>query len=238
MKTIFTSYLLLIPYFAFMQIKSPNEELFNNPPKTLFPIDKSVTKLSWSSIVANHYFYFSATGSKNLVGDTSQISVNECVKPIFGAVYNWVYPLGYNGAREYPSLYNKDTYISIVKKFYQSPSSQKTLYNWIKPFYVEAYKLLPAWKKKIYKDMLKHLKKYIKEFNYTAELKRYEDSKILYKPNSNAPTPSFTYMGPKGIRGKFGVIEAFVFRRIHNKDLTLEQMSQWANTIEKDFNLK
>ncbi len=230
-------FLLLIPCFAFIQqLQSPNEGKFSQPPKTLFSIDKSITKFSWTTLVANHYDYFSSK-AKNREGDTTQLAVRECVASMFGAVNGWVYPLGYNGARDYPSLFKKDTYISIVKKFYSSPKAQIALYNWIKPTYMDAFKQLPKWKKRIYKDMLAHLKKYINEFNYNAELKRFEDSKTIFKPNSTSPTPSFTYMGPKGLRGSYGKMEAFVFRRIYNKDLTLEQIKQWVNTFEKDFNL-
>ena len=58
--------------------------------------------------------------------------------------------------------------------------------------------------------MLKSAKLYVASFNYNEELKILKEKPSL-----------FIYTGPKGKRGDFGRMEAFIFRRIHNGDMTL-----------------
>lgn len=73
--------------------------------------------------------------------------------------------------------------------------------------------------------MVQYAKKYLSNFNYNEELKVFKSE------------PSrFVAFGPKGKRGNYRRMEAFIFRRIHNKEMTLVQMKMWVDIIQKDLN--
>lgn len=72
--------------------------------------------------------------------------------------------------------------------------------------------------------MLKHAKKYVFIFDYEAELAVFR-KKEKY----------FNYSGPNGYRGEFGRMEAFIFRRVNNNEMTLQQISGWIDILQKDL---
>lgn len=183
-------------------------------PKELHKIDSVSVKLNWNGIVEEHYSYFFSKNDINPKRPDTALATRELTQAAFGGVSGW----------ERSGFWK--SYNNVVKPFYRSPAIRMALYKWIKPYYEEAFKELPDWKKKVYKDMVNHAEQYVKHFNYQQELKCYNDS------NRKG---DFVYMGPKGKRGNFGRMEAFIFRRIHNKEMTLLQISQWVAIIKKDI---
>lgn len=198
---------------------------FGTVPKELPKIDTSLTELSWQRIVKSHYAIFA--DKDTFRNETGSIATRDLTVAMFGSVWGWYYS-DYNGG-EYHSLKGSFRqpvfYNNIVKKFYKSSTQQIALYKWVKPFYIDAFKNLPEWKKNIYKQMLKHLKKYLMEFDYNAEL-------ILF----NKKDSQWELIGPKGRRNyDFRRLEWYVFRRVHNGDLTVQQMLKWVNILQKDL---
>ncbi len=191
---------------------------FGTPPKELPALDTSVTSLTWNTIIEAHFDY---------LRDTT-LHEPYIVQATFGGVSGWAGP-SYEDQqnKKYGKgyLFEPKIYNFLVKKFYKSPVQQSALYKWTKPYYLEAFKKLPYYKKQMYRDMVKHAKKYIAEFNYKSELE-------IYKKYPNF----FHCKSPKGgHRGRFGRMEAFIFRRVHNHDMTLQQMLNWINIIQKDI---
>ena len=208
--------LLALTSFAFVIKQSLP---LGSPPKELPAIDTSLTKLTWNSIVEAHYKVFS---NDYKYSADSSIATRELTVAIFGAISEWA---EYNKQNLPNGFRNPLVYKMIVKKFYNSPNVRLAIYKWVKPFYIEAFKKLPSWKKNIIRRMLKHAKLYISQFDLIAETKVLKESKR-----------DFWYHGPKGKRGDFRRMEAFIFRRVYNKDMTLEQMLAWVDIIQKDIN--
>ncbi len=199
---------LLIIVFSFGYILK--EKLQLGPiPKELPSIDTSITKLTWPIIVEEHHKYFANDYAYS--GDSS-IAARELNRNMFGSVYGWT------------NIFHKEIYNSIVIKFYNSPKAWWALYKWSKPMYIETFKKLPDWKKSVYRRMLTHAKKYTAEFNYNAELK-------VYRKNPE----KFLFDGINGKRGDFKNMETFIFRRIYNRQMTLQQVRQWIDILQKDL---
>ncbi|MES2515858.1 MAG: hypothetical protein V4580_17015 [Bacteroidota bacterium] len=187
-------------------------------PKGLPLIDSAATGLTWRILVNEHFGYLNNPGLYSDENDSLNYSARVLTGAMFGAVYGW-YPA--TGKR----MRDPATKKRLTNQFYQSEAQQKILYNWIKPYYIEAYKKQPAWKKKIYADMLTRIETYLAGFNYAKELKTlhaYPGSTIEKAPVKSA-------------YGNFAKAEQFIFRRIYYKDMTLEQLRKWAKIIRKDF---
>jgi hypothetical protein len=187
-------------------------------PKGLPVIDSAATGLTWRILVNEHFGYLRDPGFYHDGDDTLNYSARVLTGAMFGAVYGWFPPTG-KGLRDI------ETKKRITGQFYKSETKQKILYNWIKPYYIEAYKKQPAWKKKLYNDMLTRIETYLAEFNYAKELKTlraYPGSTIEKAPIK----PAY---------GNFARAEQFIFRRIYYKQMSLEQLRQWAKIIRKDF---
>lgn len=112
----------------------------------------------------------------------------------------------------------------VSKAIYKSSKVRRALYNWVKPVYLAQFKALSEERKKIYLDMLDHAESYLKTFDYQAELKVFKEFPLY-----------FCYKGPKGHRGDFGRMEAFIFRRVHRKELSIAVMQAWVRIIKKDL---
>jgi hypothetical protein len=206
---------LMINLCGFMQ----QTQLFvGAAPKGLAAIDSAATGLTWRILVNEHFGYLNNPGFYNDGDDTLNYSAKILTGAMFGAVYGWFPPTG-------KRMRDPETKKRITVPFYKSEAQQKLLYNWIKPYYIEAYKKQPAWKKKIYSDMLTRVETYLAEFNYNNELKTlhaYPGSTIEQAPIKSA-------------YGNFAKAEQFIFRRIYYKQMTLQQIRKWAKTIRKDF---
>ena len=218
----FWTIFLVVIAFAFTQQTTLQ---FGNVPKELPKIDTSLTELSWQRIVKSHYDIFA--NKDTFRKRTGSEATRDLTVAMFGSVWGWFYS-DYNGGKYHPlknSLRQPVFYNSIVKKFYKSSTQQQALYKWVKPFYIEAFKNLPEWKKNIYRQMLEHIKKYLMEFDYNAELTLFNKKASLWEE-----------IGPKGRRNyDFRRLEWYVFRRVHNGDLTVQQMLKWVGILQKDL---
>jgi hypothetical protein len=207
---------IFIVLLSFLNLAIAQDQTLDlgTPPKELPEYDTAAVKLSWNEIVKEHYGYFAnhyiyaKGGSKR---DTI-MTIRNATMAIFGGIYGWQ-----------KSGFWK-SYDKIVKPFYKSRTVQRALYDWIKSEYWEAYLNLPDWKKKIYKDMLIHAKEYVSSFDYDIELKILEESERF-----------FIYNGPNGRRGDYRRMEAFIFRRVHKKEMTIQEISYWISVLEKDL---
>ena len=224
-------WIILIGLTALAFIQQPF--LLSKPvPKKLPKIDSSLTELTWPRIVNSHYLYFAVEDNYYSLGEDTSESAREITVSTFGSVWGWTYkenPNEPNTTHSLPikgSIYQPAVYNSIIRTFYKSNSSQIALYKWVKPLYINAYKKFPEWRKNVFRRMLVHAKKYISEFNYEAELGWYKKDPFR-----------FSIIGLNGgDRGEFRRLELFVFRRVHNGDLTLKQMLSWVNILQKDIN--
>ncbi|MCT4622137.1 MAG: hypothetical protein N4A46_00845 [Schleiferiaceae bacterium] len=184
---------------------------FGKAPSLLANLDS--LPLSWKemaeshiSILASHHFFVNG-------GTPQDTFYNQR-----HATMNTFYVYGQN--RKFFWKY----YENIAVPFYQSRTVQSKFYEWAKPEYLRAYNQLPPWKKKIFIQMLNHAKSYLSNFDYEAELEKFNES----------PT-RFCYWGPNGRRGNYGRLEAFIFRRVHNEHMSTKDMQYWANRITKDL---
>jgi hypothetical protein len=216
MTRTFLLIILILISFAFV---SKQTFQLGKEPKKLPKIDIALTPLTWTRIVNEHLKYF--IDDYSYESDSEGYKAYVITSRMFGSIYGWRL-VDSNYVQH--GLFQSSVYQTLVKPFYKSTSAQKALYQWVKPIYIDEYKKFPPWKKSIFKNMLIHAKKYISEFDYAAELKIYREF-----PNSLA------YFGPKGYRGDYAKVEAFIFRRINNGDMTIKQMLEWIDILQKDI---
>lgn len=102
------------------------------PPKEILYFDTAATKINWNKIVETHLKDFSE--DYILEEDTFGYTIRTYTQKMFGGVY----------FREF-----WDSYGEIVKPFYKSELIRISFYQWVKPYYIDAFKKLPQWKKEM-----------------------------------------------------------------------------------------
>jgi hypothetical protein len=207
----------LLVFFSFSFVLQQTLTL-GKKPKALPQIDTTLTNLTWQSIVEDHYKNFTGW----IADSTYDYRTSQITKHIFSAVYGWYDYDDKN--KKFVGFWDRKVYNAIVKPFYHSQKQQMALYKWIRPSYINSFKSFPQWRKTIFINMLADAKKYIAEFDYEGELKILNET-----PNR------FAEYGPKGLRGDYHNMEIWIFRRVNNGDMTLEQMSQWVEIFEQDL---
>ena len=215
--------LLTIATLAFAQETALQ---LGNAPKELPTIDPSLSELTWQRIVKSHYTIFASQDS--FLDDTSSFATKQLVVAMLGCFWDCHYKDDLADFSKFGELLeNPTSYNKIIKSFYKSPSQQQALYKWVKPFYLDAFKKLPKWKKEICKQMLAYAKNCLLEFDYDAELLLLSKDRIRWED-----------VGPKEQRiFDFRRIDWFIFRRVHNGDLTVQQMLDWVNVLQQDIDL-
>lgn len=212
----------LICFLIVLSFKFQNNIILSKPPQKLNKIDTSLTNLNWNLIVEYHHNNFKKEGWNKSNGSDSASKIRSFVVDVFQGDFLWY--VDHNKYKKKLTFRDKKFYNLIVKPFFKSQEQQRLLYNWIKPLYIESYKNLPQFKKDALDLMLKHSKSYLNSFDYNSELAVYKKS-----------PETFYHVGPKGKRGTFRLIEAFIFRRINNKEMTKLQILNWVNTIQKEI---
>jgi hypothetical protein len=113
------------------------------------------------------------------------------------------------------SLRDKFIY-EVAGVIFRNPFLREITYDWVRPYYSDAFDALSYTFQIQYIEILRNSKAYLDGFDYNnelADLKKNED----------------------GFARQKGKINAFIFRRIHNKQMTLDECSYWINKILKDF---
>lgn len=109
-------------------------------------------------------------------------------------------------------------------------------YQWLSPYYKETFLKLTPESQQIYLEALTHAQEYLLTFDYKKELAYLEKIKaenLKEDPECADPTYGFAYSGPDG-KTKFRKVEAFIFRRVHNHDMTVERLKKWADILMSD----
>lgn len=121
---------------------------------------------------------------------------------------------------------NKSFVAEVINKIYAS-KTQELIFNWAMPKVKEAFFALPEKNQEIYVRILDYTKKYLENFDYNKELTYLNN---LRKENKEG---NFTGKDPDGKYNDYRKIDAFVFRRVNNRDLTAKEMLDWTNKIEE-----
>jgi hypothetical protein len=182
-------------------------------PAALPRIDTSFNGLTWQQIINEHFRSFSYRGK---IGECRRLT-----EPTFAISYESL-ESDYTEKKE-------RFYSSVVKKLYQTPAAQKALYYWVKDHYLKAWKTLPEMQKNCYEEMLRYAKSYLDSFDYKGELECYN------REMKREPGFWFAFTGPKGKRGPYGHMEAFIGRRLFRKEMTLAQMKGWVKIAIADL---
>jgi hypothetical protein len=121
----------------------------------------------------------------------------------------------------YPKPYSnyKKFYAQVMQPIFKNATLREVFYSWAAPHYKRIFKLLPVNAQKMYIDILNDLIVFLKTYDYNAELKYYEKlvknkDEYSFATTANPENKNATYQNcPRNL-------STFVFRRIHNGDLS------------------
>jgi len=104
---------------------------------------------------------------------------------------------------------------ALKKLFFQNKSFYESLYSVCMPLYQDAVGQMSTYEVERLMDVLKSGLRYIKDFN--AEKEQADENRL------------------DNFAGNKGKLNAFIYRRIINKELTLEECTYWLHKIYKDL---
>lgn len=191
-------------------------------PKGLPEIDTAITHLTWTKIVTSHHSALEYKPYRPY--DTAMEVRRELYVAAFGSVNAWweePWPVTDSSKHNFR---NKAVYEQFAGQFYKSKKLRNLIYEWIKPYYVDTYKKMPEWKKKMYRELLFETKNYVHHFNYDAALNNYNRRGLPIDPTYKTTSSGASYR-----------MESWVFRRVHNKQLTRKEIEYWADRMIKDL---
>lgn len=131
----------------------------------------------------------------------------------------------------YPKAHSnyKAFYAAIIKPAFSNAVYREALYDWIVPHLKTVLKKLPAAAQENYRIVLRQAIAYLKIDFYKKELAFYKKSNAGFVFGQDDKNKDKAYNDcPRDI-------SAFCFRRIHNGEMTREQILGYAERLLKDF---
>jgi hypothetical protein len=111
----------------------------------------------------------------------------------------------------------RDKFIKeVADVIFSNSALLEIIYEWVRPYYSDAFDALGYTFQIQYIDLLRNAKLYMDGFDYKKE---------LADLNKNE----------KEFANQKGKLNAFLFRRIHNKQMTIEECRYWIDKIINDF---
>jgi hypothetical protein len=117
----------------------------------------------------------------------------------------------------------KKFYAEILQPIFKNAALRETFYAWTAPNYKRIFKMLPSASQKLYLEIIDDALAFLKNYDYKKELKYYK--KLASKgqlenfaKQENPKNKDKTYQNcPRSL-------SAFIFRRIHNSEMTQAEL--------------
>jgi hypothetical protein len=191
------------------------------------------TGYTWENIlqVGLGVFY----DAPKLWSDSTQYHTDkEIVAQAFDNTHYQARALRYEIGITYPKKHSNYTkfYAEVMKPIFVNPALRESVYAWAAPQYKRIFKMLPANAQKLYLEIIGDVVAFLKTYDYAKELK-YHD-KLVKKGNiydfvllGNTKNKTAAYQNcPRSLA-------AFLFRRIHNGDLSQAELLDYATRFER-----
>ncbi|MCH2042968.1 MAG: hypothetical protein MK212_02420 [Saprospiraceae bacterium] len=158
----------------------------------------------------------------NTISNKKNIDLNSLAISVLSKItkehFNYVWWSGELDSKNYVQDLFADFYHystkSILLELLNDKKTLKSLYKAVRPQLKTIFKSLSTGEQKIYLDMIEEAKLYIRNFDLTKEKEAAKEYNFVWD------------------RGR---INAFIYRRIANKDMSAEDILYWLNRIERDI---
>lgn len=110
----------------------------------------------------------------------------------------------------------KEIITKVAYTIFSSPMLRELVYIWVRPYYIDVFDKMHYKTQIQYINLLRSADTYLKDFNYKAELQDLKEDE-------------------KGFAEKKGKLNAFLFRRIHKKQMSLEDCRVWVSRLLEEF---
>ena len=140
---------------------------------------------------------------------------------------------------------DKKTPIEQIWTTILSGKLRQILYDWCKEECLSEFSKLSPYHQDVYIEIAEHAQDYLNNFSYARELRYLEEIRlknsldttmteaILSNPEYYRDM-GFTWYGPDG-SSEFRKIECFIFRRVHNNQITVDEMIKLVSQIISDL---
>ncbi len=116
----------------------------------------------------------------------------------------------------FEEFWPREIITKVAYKIFSSPVLRELVYIWVRPYYIDAFDEMHYKNQIQYINLLKSADTYLKEFNYKDELRDLKADE-------------------KGFAQKKGKLNAFLFRRIYNKQISLGDCREWISRLLNEF---
>jgi tetratricopeptide (TPR) repeat protein len=128
---------------------------------------------------------------------------------------------------------------NVLYSIYSSSILRETSYKWLLPGWKEMVSKMDETRKKLLSKIVNHMIEYSEKFDYSKELAFYkyslENGKYLFI--SEYPVIKGIEVEDESLLNPYRKGEAWIFRRIHSKQMTISDIKYWMGRIKSDLSL-
>jgi hypothetical protein len=236
-------------------VESFPDNLIPNPPNEILsmakPLDIEIRNAAYKWIKAVKEYNYKR-GLFTEYNETKEYPTFFIAYAIFNLGDYWDKSIIDSGNKDYRNCINsgmstQEAYGCFLKSFkerfmyrlYSSPALQEATYNWLLPEWKNAIATMNNERKQLIREILNHSIKYTQNYNYQKELNFFNQCKGEKEHFFTATFPIVNgeLVFDSGSNKPYRKVEAWIFRRIHQKHMTAGEINQWLLRIKRDLNI-